>query len=111
MKVSKYCYELLLRTATYVDNPDNMLGRATGKSTAHYLDLISRAMRTPETSVKIYSDHDPMSQVQNDMAFKEVVALIHTLGLDWFECRRMDRTITYKPYVYVQQKVVWEIVS
>lgn len=109
MKVSKYCYEML-RTG-YLDDPSYMHDRATGKSTGHYLDLISRAMRVPETSVRIYSDHDPTSHVQNDMAFKEVIALIHKLGLDWFDCKRLDRTITYKPYVYVQRKVIWEIVS
>ena len=110
MKVSKYCYEML-RNCIYVDHPEHLIGRAAGKSTAHYLDLISRAMRVPENGVRIYSDDDPSSHLQNDIAFKEVVALIHTLGLDWFECRRMDRTITYKPYVFVQRKVVWEIVS
>lgn len=109
MKVSKYCYEML-RTG-YLDSPIYMHDRATGKSTGHYLELISRAMRSPEKSVRVYSDHDPMSQIQNDMAFKEVLSLIHKLGLDWFEYKRFDRTITYKPYVEVRQKVVWEIVS
>lgn len=109
MKVSKYCYEML-RTG-YLDSPSYMHDRATGKSTAHYLDLISQAMRTPEASVRVYSDYDPTSPALNDMAFRELTTLIHTLGLDWFECKRMGRTITYKPYVYVQRKVVWEIVS
>lgn len=109
MKVSKYCYEML-RTG-YLDNPSYMVDRATGKSTGHYLGLISQAMKSPEKSVRVYSDHDPSSCMKNDLAFRETVELIHKLGLDWFECKRLDRTITYKPYVYVQRKVIWEIMS
>ena len=112
MKISRYCYEAL--QSGMLDGFCNIQmsfgDRAVGKSSAHHLNLISKAMANPEQPVKIYSDHYN-SHHHNKLAFDEVRDLIDRLGYDWFVFNPSQLTITYKPYVEVRQKVTWEIVS
>lgn len=112
MKISRYCYAAL--QSGMLDGFCNIQmsfgNRATGKSSAHHLKLISQAMSNPEHPVKVYSDHHN-SRYHNKWAFDEVIELIHKLGYDWFVFNFSQLTITYKPYVEVRQKVTWEIVS
>ena len=89
---------------------ESVQGRALGKSTAHHLELISKAMKNPEQWVKVYSDHDNL-QRHHRFAFEEVRSLCHKLGLDWMEFSVSLNSIRYMPYQTVKMVTKWEVIA
>lgn len=85
-------------------------GSAIGKSTAHHLELISKAMKSPEQWVKVYSDHFD-SPLHNTRSLKEVEVLCYSLGLDWIEFSVVVCAIRYMPYQTVKMVTKWERVE
>ena len=88
----------------------HMQGRAIGKSTAHHLELISKAMKSPEQWVEVYCDQYDTA-IQNVRALNVVESLCYKLGLDWMEFSVSGNSIRYMPYQTVKVVTKWERVK
>lgn len=98
-----------LEILQYMDIKD-VQGVAIGKTAAHLLGLISKAMSKPEEWVKITSDTRDTSLL-NCIAFKQARSLCCKLEFDWMEFSISGNSMRYMPYQTVKLVTKWERVE
>jgi len=94
-KVSKLIPEKYLRFG----NLSGLEGRCTGHSTGLAMQTIGKALTHPAQGISIPREGN--STLQQQYMVQLISRFINHLGLEHFEIRKLDMTIKYKPYKYV----------
>ena len=113
MKISKLYWDLkskggvASKNEAFLDVRDNPAGnRATGKTTAYCLKLISEVMSRPETRIEILDEpFTSYSCFDKYRIAQTIQELTSKMGLDWFKVIRTQGKfyMVYEPYCSITQ--------
>lgn len=107
MKISKMAYDWWMKSGQHF-NLDMLYGRYSGDTTGYVLSFIGNCLQHPDK--KFIVNHG-QGYISKNFTLREIEQVIHKLGLQYFEVRKNELSVIYKPFVTVEKVTTWVVVN